>query len=267
MIVKKNILYFANILIFLCFTSYIGSFIISAFFASKEINIILKVILVALIAIIIAACYIIGSAAQEWELVQDFYDSGNHVRIWEIIAVACMVVFSVCISFVFYGVQFHLEGILSIIFSVLMIPAVYIAGRAAQDMITGLLASLFCMVLPVGAISGNEGFVFHSGSGFLNSCKEGIDSISNGGIFVNVLTRLENITNFSSSFPKLVMCIFFFFSIWSGLFLFVSKKNGGVFLTVGFNLIIILQVLFDFSGYFYLLVYRSEERRVGKECS
>lgn len=255
MTVKKNILYFVSILIFLCLVSYTGSFIISAFFASQEINIILKVILVALAAIIIGACYIIGSAAQEWDLVQDFYAEGKKLRSWEIIAVICMMVFSICISIIFYGVQVQITSIVSVIFAVFMIPAVYIAGRAAQDMITGALAAVFCMAIPVGAISGQEGFIFESGDGFIASCENGFRSIKDGGIFINVLTRLENITNFNSSFPKLIMCIFFFFSIWAGLFLFVSRKNGGVFLTTYFNIVIVLQVLFDISNYFFLLVY------------
>lgn len=172
MIVKKNILYFVNILIFLCFTSYIGSFIISAFFASQEINIILKVILVALVAIIIGACYIIGSAAHEWELVQDFYTSGKHIRIWEVVAVSCMVVFSVCISVAFYGIHLSAKIIVSVIFAVLIIPAVYAAGRILQDLITGLLAAVFCMALPIGAISGNEGLFSIMGTGLSNPVRK-----------------------------------------------------------------------------------------------
>lgn len=253
--VKKNILYFLNILVFLCFTSYIGSFVISAFFTSQKINIILKVILVALIAIIIGACYIIGSAAQEWDVIQDFYESGNHLRIWEIVMVLGMMLFSICISIAFYGASFRISELGSVIFAVFMIPVVYFAGRLVQDFITGALAAIFCMVLPIGAFSGQAGFVFGWGNGFLSSCAEGIAAIHDGGKLSTIVSRMESITVFGSSLPKLIMCLFFFFSIWSGLFLFISKKNGGVFLTVYFNLVIILQALFDFTDYFYLIIY------------
>lgn len=253
--VKKNILYFLNILVYLCFTSYIGSFVISAFFTSQKIDIILKVILVALIAIIIGACYIIGSAAQEWDVIQDFYDSGNHLRIWEIVMVLSMMVFSICISIAFYRESFQISELGSVIFAVLMIPVVYFAGRLVQDLMTGALAAVFCIVLPVGAFSGQAGFVFSQGNGFLSSCAEGIAAIHDGGKLSTIVFRMENITVFGSSLPKLIMCLFFFFSIWSGLFLFISKKNGGVFLTVYFNLVVILQALFDFTDYFYLIIY------------
>lgn len=254
MIVKKNILYFIDILVYLCFTSYIGSFVISAFFAS-QVDVILKVILVALIAILIGACYIIGSAAQEWDLIQEFYSCKTSVNAWEIVTVFCCILFSICISIAFYGSKFRIENIGSVIFAVFIIPVVYTAGRITQDFITGTLAALFCIVLPVGAFSEKQGFVFSQGEGFLVSCRDGISTIGDGGVFVNILSRLEAITDFSSSLPKLIMCIFFFFAIWSGLFLFISKKNGGVFLTVYFNIVIVLQILFDFSDYFFLIIY------------